>query len=177
MFLSRHFDYTKIRAQMANVLTLLNLSFSIMALMLILKGFFHWSIVFLLIAALFDRFDGMVARHLNVESAFGKELDSLSDIVSFGIAPSLLLYQSVFHDLSFLGAAVTIFYILAGAVRLARYNITDFDGVFCGLPITAAGVILVISFFFVSFIPSFVYAILMFILGLLMVSTIRITKV
>src|SRR5690625_5634322 len=88
MFLSLLTDYTKIKGQFVNVITLLNLSFGIIAIMYIVKGADSLALLFILLAALFDRFDGMVARKFNTESDFGKELDSLCDLVSFGVAPN-----------------------------------------------------------------------------------------
>lgn len=179
MFLSRARDiyYTKVKSQVANAITLTNLSFGIISIILITNGLSHMSLVFIFLAALFDRFDGMVARHFNAESQFGKELDSLSDLVSFGLAPALLIYNTVLSATLWVGIAVTIFYILAGAVRLARFNVKEFDGVFCGLPITAAGVILTLSYFIYPYVQDGIFVILMLTLSFLMVSNIRIAKV
>lgn len=177
MFLSREFYYTRIKAQLANIITLMNLSFGIIAIIFILEGLGHISLVFILLAAIFDRYDGMVARHFNTESAFGKELDSLCDLVSFGIAPALLIYVTVFSEMLWIGVLVTVFYILAGAIRLARYNVSEFNGVFCGVPITVAGVILALSYFIDPYMKDGFYVILMLILTYLMVSSMRITKI
>ena len=133
MFLSRYLDYTKIKGQLANAITITNLSFGIIAIILITKDLGHMSLVFIFLAALFDRFDGLVARHFHSESEFGKELDSLSDIVSFGVAPALLIYMTDLSSMLWVGIAATIFYIAAGAIRLARYNVKEFDGSFYGV--------------------------------------------
>ena len=102
------------------MITLMNLSFGIISIIFMFKGLAHLSVVFILLAAIFDRFDGMCARHFQTESDFGKELDSLCDLVSFGIAPALLIYGVALHEMLWVGILVTIIYILAGAVRLAR---------------------------------------------------------
>ncbi|CAM3212408.1 CDP-diacylglycerol--serine O-phosphatidyltransferase [Filibacter tadaridae] len=177
MFLLREFYHTKFRAQIANAITLMNLSFGIIAIILVIKGLSHMSLLFIFLAALFDRFDGMAARHFHSESDFGKELDSLCDLISFGIAPALLIYQIALSEMLWVGIAITIFYILAGAVRLARFNVKEFDGAFSGVPITAAGVIMTMSYFVYPYVKDGFFVILMLVLALLMVSTIRIAKV
>ncbi|ARD47141.1 CDP-diacylglycerol--serine O-phosphatidyltransferase [Sporosarcina sp. P33] len=177
MFSFRYFDYTKLKLQLANIITVFNLSLGIIAIMLVLKGHGHMSLMFIFFAALFDRFDGMVARHYDAESAFGKELDSLSDLISFGAAPAILLYDTALSDTMWIGVSAVIFYIVAGAVRLARYNVEEFDGTFYGLPITAAGVLLTLSYFAAPYIIAPYFVIYMCVLAWLMVSHIRIAKV
>lgn len=177
MFSFRYFDYTKLKLQLANIITLFNLSLGIIAIVLVLKGHAHMSLMFIFFAALFDRFDGMVARHYNAESSFGKELDSLSDLVSFGVAPAMLIYDTALSDTLWIGLSAVIFYIVAGAVRLARYNVQEFDGSFYGLPITVAGVFLTLSYFAVPYIAAPYFVIFMSILAWMMVSRIRIAKV
>jgi CDP-diacylglycerol--serine O-phosphatidyltransferase len=78
--------------------------------------------VLLFCAALCDLADGKLARALDASSQFGMELDSLSDMVSFGIAPSVLAYLSVLYKLGPVGMAIAVVYPLCGAIRLARYN-------------------------------------------------------
>ena len=80
----------------------------------------------------------MTARKFNIESELGKQLDSMSDIISFGVAPALLLYQGILNEFGGPGSFFTVFYIGCGAFRLARFNIPR-KGYFTGLPITAAG--------------------------------------
>ncbi|MDW0110401.1 CDP-diacylglycerol--serine O-phosphatidyltransferase [Sporosarcina aquimarina] len=177
MFSFRYIDYTKVKAQLANAITLVNLSFGVIALILISKDLSHMSLVFIFLAALFDRFDGMTARHFHTESAFGKELDSLSDIISFGIAPALLIYHSALSDMLWVGIAAVIIYIACGAVRLARYNVEEFDGVFRGVPITAAGVILTALYFAIPYVGAPYLVIAMLVLSWAMVSNFKISKV
>jgi CDP-diacylglycerol--serine O-phosphatidyltransferase len=97
-----------------------------------------WLIV---LAAFFDVLDGMMARLTNGSSSFGTELDSLADIVSFGVAPSFILFVFGLRDAGALGLVVSALPAICGAVRLARFNVT-FDGekrdYFVGLPIPAA---------------------------------------
>ena len=100
----------------------------------------------------------MTARKLNIESELGKQLDSMSDIISFGVAPALLLYQGILFEFGAPGAFFTIFYIACGAFRLARFNISDNNGYFTGLPITAAGCFATLSFLINSVFPSTVFS-------------------
>jgi CDP-diacylglycerol--serine O-phosphatidyltransferase len=93
-----------------------------------------------------DILDGRVARWTKTTSMFGIEFDSLADLVSFGLAPALLMYQSVLHNMGRPGIAITMFFIIAGAIRLARFNTKANQGEgaseFVGLPIPAAAGIL-----------------------------------
>jgi len=97
----------------------------------------------ILLALLFDGLDGRVAHVTNTTSQFGVEFDSLADIISFGIAPAMLLYFYVGHDFGRFGILVSSLYVIFGAIRLARFNIstakTD-PNVFIGLPIPTAAV-------------------------------------
>lgn len=176
MFLSRLIDYTKVKGQLANGITLMNLSFGILAIMCVVKDVDSLALLFILLAALFDRFDGMVARKFNTESAFGKELDSLCDLVSFGVAPALLIYHSVLYQVHAGGLTLTVLFILCGAVRLARFNVKEFDGSFYGLPITAAGVVLGLCYFLLPYVNILFFVCMISILMILMVSPIRIAK-
>lgn len=96
-----------------------------------------WSIA---IAAVFDTFDGLVARLMNATSEFGKEYDSLADVVTFGTAPAILAYAWGLHLWGRLGGGVAFLFLVAGSLRLARFNIstakTD-HRYFVGLPIPA----------------------------------------
>ncbi|WP_097026546.1 CDP-diacylglycerol--serine O-phosphatidyltransferase [Clostridium peptidivorans] len=123
-----------------NIFTLSNLAFGVLSLIMTFQGDYKMASLFILIAGLIDRYDGRVARFLDVSSEIGKELDSLADLVSFGVAPSILVFNLYnFSELGFLGYLLLLIFPLSGAYRLARYNITSFDGLFTGVPITAAG--------------------------------------
>ena len=127
-----------------------------------------------------DRYDGQVARFLKVSSDFGKELDSLADLVSFGVAPSLLIFNLFnFISLGYLGYICFLVFPVAGAFRLARYNSSKFDNVYTGIPITLAGM-LVALYALLTLNSSHNYPItisIMFILSYLMVSKFQIKKV
>src|SRR6185295_10837737 len=83
---------------------------------------FHTAIWFILGACFFDLLDGRLARLGGHESSFGREFDSLADIVSFGIAPALLVYQIVLGEFQNLGWMIAFVYLACGALRLARFN-------------------------------------------------------
>jgi CDP-diacylglycerol--serine O-phosphatidyltransferase len=99
-----------------------------------------------MLAILMDMLDGRVARWTKSTSRFGIEFDSLSDLVSFGVAPAILMYQLHLYTLGKPGIAIALFYVIAGALRLARFNIKAQDGEasteFMGLPIPAGAALL-----------------------------------
>jgi len=95
----------------------------------------------IIVAAIFDALDGLVARLTNSSSELGVELDSLSDIVSFGFAPSFLLYRSYFYSFDVMGIILSSLILIAGGFRLARFNVqlVGFEkSFFLGLPIPSA---------------------------------------
>jgi len=107
------------------------------------KGHFVLASWLVLLALIFDGLDGRVARMTNTTSQFGVEFDSLADIISFGIAPGMLLYFFVGFAFGRFGILVSALYVIFGAIRLARFNIstakTD-PNVFIGLPIPTAAI-------------------------------------
>lgn len=97
--------------------------------------------ILILIAGITDKLDGYVARKMKATSGFGKELDSLCDLVSFGIAPILLWWHINKGLLGISEAVASLFFIGSGIYRLARYNIRKEDRYIVGLPITIAGMV------------------------------------
>lgn len=166
-----------------NLLTYSNLSFGLFSILELFKQNYLVSALFILFAALIDRYDGKIARRLNVCSELGKELDSLADLVSFGLAPALLIYMKFnFNEngvLKLAGIVLLVIYVISGAYRLALFNIKKFEGTFRGIPITVAGFIL--STFALILpnteISTFVSAISIVILSYLMVSSIKFKKI
>ncbi|MEQ8525500.1 CDP-diacylglycerol--serine O-phosphatidyltransferase [Gracilimonas sp.] len=133
--------------------TLMNLFSGFLAIISISDGDFIRGAWLIALAGLFDVFDGLMARLANATSDFGIELDSISDMVSFGVAPGFLIYTWSLHELGFVGIIVSALPPLCGAVRLARFNVNarlhprpDF---FVGLPIPAQAIIL--GAFFLTF--------------------------
>lgn len=179
MFLFQRLDHSikKMKAHAANMITIGNLSFGGAAIMATLNESYSYSVLFIFIAALLDRFDGMVARKLGQESELGKQLDSMSDIISFGVAPAILIYMVDLFEFGTVGMIIAIIYIASGAFRLARFNIMESNGYFTGLPITAAGTILTLSYFGLSIFPPVFYMFLTVTLAILMISTFTLRKV
>lgn len=126
------------RAAVPSFFTLMNLFSGFVALTQIHDGRFEQACWLIVLAGFFDALDGMMARLTNGESLFGVELDSLSDVVSFGVAPAYLVYAFGLKQFGMLGLVVASLPAICGAVRLARFNI-QFEGIkkdyFVGLPI------------------------------------------
>lgn len=132
--------------------TLMNLFCGFLAIISISEGRLFFGAWLIVIAGLFDALDGFMARLSNATSQFGIELDSISDVVSFGVAPGFLLYTFGLSEMPFVGIILSALPPLCGAVRLARYNVdaqesrTDF---FKGLPIPAHAIM--IAAFYLTF--------------------------
>ncbi len=113
--------------------------------------FFQTACLSLLIAAVFDTFDGLIARQLNATSEFGKEYDSLADVVTFGAAPAVLVYAWGLHIFERLGGGIAFLFLAAVSLRLARFNVqtgkTDYRW-FVGLPSPAGALTLAAMIFY-----------------------------
>lgn len=137
------------RSLVPNLLTLVNLFSGFAAIVYASQNQFERAALFILVAAIFDMLDGFTARLINAASEFGAELDSLCDVVSFGVAPSFILYQSYFYQFNELGILVSSFPALAGASRLARFNAQlsslEDKKYFTGLPIPS-GALTILSY-------------------------------
>jgi len=124
----------------------MNLFSGFVAITQAVEGHYEQACWFIVLAGFFDLLDGMIARLANGTSLFGVELDSLSDVVSFGVAPGFLVYVFGLKEFGILGLVVSSLPALCGAVRLARYNI-EFEGVkkddFNGLPIPVQAIAIV----------------------------------
>ncbi|WP_066636699.1 CDP-diacylglycerol--serine O-phosphatidyltransferase [Desulfolucanica intricata] len=129
-------------AVLPNILTFCNIIMGLMAIIVAAADQFTLAGLLIILGAVFDRFDGKVARKFHVTSEMGKQLDSLADVITFGIAPAITIFMLSFTELQFLGLILAITFVICGAYRLARYNILNYDNVFVGLPITVAGFLL-----------------------------------
>ncbi len=121
-----------------NLFTSLNLFCGFLSVIQSSKGSFENAAWFIIAASIFDALDGFMARLTKSSSELGVELDSLSDVVSFGLAPAFLLYSAYFYRLNSIGILISSIPVIAGAFRLARFNVqlVGFDKkFFTGLPI------------------------------------------
>ncbi len=128
-----------------SLFTLFNLFFGIWSMVLTSRGEFYRASWYIFFAGILDALDGRVARLSNTGTRFGAELDSLVDVVSFGVAPAFLIYQLEFAAAGQAEWIFCYFYVMAAAIRLARFNITQAGRpkrAFIGLPSPAAGMTL-----------------------------------
>jgi len=157
-----------------SLFTVGNLFLGIVSIILAFQGSTDYAAIMVIVGMLLDGLDGRIARLLNTQSEFGKELDSLSDVISFGVAPAFIMYAAVLHDMGTLGWGVTALFPIAGALRLARFNVKPgVPGYFTGLPITAAGGVLATMTLYHQVFPSIVLPLSMIFLSYLMVSNIK----
>lgn len=164
-----------------NLFTAGSIFLAVLSILAASKGEFAAAAWYIVIASIFDALDGRVARLTKTTSQFGVEFDSLADIVSFGIAPALLYFFYTGSSLGKFGVIVTALFVVFGAVRLARFNVTcneNEPNVFIGLPIPSAGllivgVVLVATQYSFLNPGSIVVSILALMAAVLMVSNIR----
>ncbi len=155
-----------------NMVTSGNLLCGLFSIMLVLNNHLLPAAWLIFCAVIFDGLDGKVARMLGGGSQFGLEFDSLADLVSFGVAPAVLLYQADLRGLYLIGVIAASFFALCVALRLARFNVVHIPGPFQGLPCPAGG-LFVASFVIASVkIPGLIMAGILFFTGLLMISSI-----
>ncbi|HEM55876.1 MAG: CDP-diacylglycerol--serine O-phosphatidyltransferase [Thermodesulfobacterium geofontis] len=133
-----------------HIFTTLNIFCGFFAIVKIIDGDFWKASWVIFLAILFDIFDGRTARFFKTSSKFGLEYDSLSDLVSFGVAPSLLIYQFSLKNFNKIGWLASFLYTICVALRLARFNVKIFlkSNYFEGLPSPAGAAILASSVLF-----------------------------
>lgn len=125
----------------ANVITSGSLASGFLALILAGQEQYAWAAGCVGVAAVLDSVDGLVARRSDTECELGSQLDSLADLVSFGVAPALIVYFSVLHSVPVAGIGACLAFVLCGAWRLARFQIgAQSRSHFVGVPIPPAGV-------------------------------------
>jgi len=170
---------------LANSLTTLSLAFGFISIIFSLEGHFTFASWAIILSVIFDGMDGQVARRNPIPSEFGKELDSLADVVCFGIAPSILGYIFIYRTFYFWATLALFVYLFCSVMRLAKYNITSKEKLahcFSGLPTTVSGGVLA-SFILIyrkgkdiSALPQLVPEVFLFmvlLLAFLMVSRVR----
>ncbi len=171
-------DNRKLPFFLPNLFTALNLGCGFAAIMLTLQQHFYLACIVIILGALFDMVDGRIARLTGTQSPFGEQFDSMSDVISFGMAPAFIFYHRFLIDDGRLGMVFTFLYILAGALRLARFN-SNIEKVnsnyFQGLPIPGAAtaiigmVLLSVAFPGITEVPYWSMAYLLF-YAILMIS-------
>ena len=178
---------SRVKASIPNTITCCNLTAGAIACIMSFSAFdqlacsltgLQWAFIFIGVAAIMDFLDGAMARILKAYSAVGKELDSLSDLVSFGLAPSLMLFNVINHYAGPTNwAYCALFIAIIGALRLARFNVDDRQTtIFIGLPIPANAIFWVgyIAWITAHGFPGMVTTlIIMIIESLLMVSNLK----
>jgi len=157
--------------QLPDLFTFLNIFMGLFAILLIIREEYFFAVIALLFAVAFDYLDGKIARLLKQEREFGKQLDSLADTISFGVAPAIFGFSLIQTNFAIIVFALFLF---AGVLRLARYNIMEFSGEFAGMPITVNGMI--IPLIYLLKVPADVYPYIYLFLAILMVSPLRIKK-
>ena len=176
-------DKKNARVILPNMLTLIGVCIGLTSIRFALDGKFEFAIVAILFAALFDGLDGRIARLIKGTSKVGKELDSLTDMISFGVAPAFIMYFWKLNTLGKFGWLLCLVYVICVALRLARFNINSNqnpswkDNFFEGVPSPAGGILvltpLIISlseFDFVNIKYDFVVPIFFITTSLLLIS-------
>ncbi|MDP8930292.1 MAG: CDP-diacylglycerol--serine O-phosphatidyltransferase [Actinomycetota bacterium] len=126
--------------QLSNLATSGNLAAGFLSLLLISHVELGWAAVFVVVSGVLDAVDGPVARATGAQSQFGSNLDSLADLVSFGVAPAYATYVGSLHEVTGVGAVVCLGFVLSSAWRLARFPLCKDPHYFVGCPVPVAGV-------------------------------------
>ncbi|PID47280.1 MAG: CDP-diacylglycerol--serine O-phosphatidyltransferase [Proteobacteria bacterium] len=164
-----------------NLFTATSAFLGVISVLASVKGDFEKAVIYIMLSLVFDGLDGRVARFTKTASKFGAEFDSLADIVAFGVAPAILFYYSIGINYGKLGSLVTAMYVVFGAIRLARFNVTsplNEPSVFIGVPIPTAAVVIAMWIMIYEKYPifegfEFVVILCQIGLSLLMVSNVR----
>jgi len=166
-----------------NMITTLSMFLGFLSMVWAVQGRFESACFAILLSAVMDGLDGKVARLTNTASEFGVQYDSLSDLVAFGIAPAMLMWQWQLSALGRVGIAAAFIYAACGALRLARFNVSTAavgKRFFIGLPIPAGGCTVVTFVFCATHFPDVMQGALPYMtlvlaigVGVLMVSKVR----
>ena len=140
-------DKKNARVILPNMLTLIGVCIGLTSIRFALDGKFEFAIIAIIFAALIDGLDGRIARLIKATSKVGKELDSLTDMISFGVAPAFIMYFWKLNTLGRFGWLVCLIYVICVALRLARFNVNSNqepswrDNFFEGVPSPAGGIL------------------------------------
>ena len=133
---------------------------------------FSLAVLLMLSSVVWDYLDGKIGRWLGTPHSFGKELDSLADVVGFGMAPAVFAYTyTTPHGWR---TIVLVLFVLCGLLRLARFNVVNLTGEYIGMPITWNGLLVPLSYY--SGLPPKYYSLVLLVSSVLMISPLRIKK-
>ena len=144
----------KTRMILPNMLTLIGVCIGLSSIKFALDSKFELSIIAIIVAAVFDGLDGRIARLIKGTSKVGKELDSLTDVISFGVAPAFIMYFWLLNNLGKFGWLLCLIYVVCVTLRLARFNISSNsepswrDNFFEGVPSPAGGILVLMPLIF-----------------------------
>ena len=142
------------RVILPNILTLVGVCIGLSSIKFAFDGRYELSIIAVIIASIIDGLDGRIARLIKGTSKVGKELDSLTDVISFGVAPAFIMYFWVLSEIGRFGWLISLIYVVCVALRLARFNISSNeqeswkDNFFEGIPSPAGGVLVLMPLIF-----------------------------
>ena len=140
-------DKKNARVILPNMLTLIGVCIGLTSIRFALDGRFEFAVVAIILAAVIDGLDGRIARLIKGTSKVGKELDSLTDMISFGVAPAFIMYFWKLNTLGRFGWLICLIYVICVALRLARFNVNSGqepswrDNFFEGVPSPAGGIL------------------------------------
>ena len=146
------------RVILPNMLTLIGVCIGLTSIRFALDERYEFAIIAIIIAAVIDGLDGRIARLIKGTSKVGKELDSLTDMISFGVAPAFIMYFWKLNELGRFGWLVCLIYVICVALRLARFNVNTGgepswrDNFFEGVPSPAGGILVLTPLIFLSLI-------------------------
>ena len=163
------------KAWIPNAFTAMNLVFGVFAVLTVFHGDFTLAAYFVVAALAADSLDGRAARYFGVSGEFGKELDSLCDLGSFGVAPAAMAYMFALKDFGWVGYAVAAFFACCGAFRLARFNVnvSTVKGYFMGLPIPCGGALVATVTMIPQLLTGWLFVGFVVFVGFLMVSKVK----
>ena len=173
----------KTRVILPNIMTLIGVCIGLTSIKFAFDGKFELSIIAVIIAAIIDGLDGRIARLIKGTSKVGKELDSLTDVISFGVAPAFIMYFWTLSEIGRVGWLVSLIYVVCVALRLARFNVSSNgesswkDNFFEGVPSPAGGILVLMplilsisEFKFLNINNQFVVPIMFIIISILLIS-------
>jgi len=158
--------------KLPDIITLASILFAMLSIFSSIQRDFIYASIFMVLSVIADQLDGTVARLMNRKDDFGKQMDSLADIIAFGVSPAVFGYMLLGRDI--LNIAILILFVFAGTLRLARFNISPKSDYFEGIPITSSGIIIPLLYL-LRFPPNYLIYIYL-ILAILMVSSVKVKK-